>query len=322
MTRLPCGRILEMTARVLLVLVTISLFILGAFAAPTQAVEAGLRAAVVRLEAGVDPTSGGPALVRALAARKRPTPYERELLRRLKVGAVGTGFFVNSDGCLVTNAHVVLSGVRYRKLRLSQTEWDSLRLVLLAYRDLWVTVGEGSEARDYLARPVAISEDLDLAILKVGLPPGEAAGFAFLPMARSSALRVDDQVLSLGFPEYEFRSSRGHILSLIQGKTAHEDMQLVQSTDPETGETITTVSGVSPGPVLRFQHNAPTGHGSSGGPLLNADGQVIGVAYALLSETDPEGNTELRSDLNLGLASDMLMRLLKENRVAFTEVRP
>jgi hypothetical protein len=49
---------------------------------------------------------------------------------------------------------------------------------------------------------------------------------------------------------------------------------------------------------------------------------VIGVAYALLSETDPEGNTELRTDLNLGICSDVLIRLLKENSVAFTEVKP
>lgn len=280
------------------------------------------RAAVVRVEAAIDPTSGGPELMRELYSRSRLTPYERELLRRLKVGAVGTGFFVNRDGYLVTNAHVVLSGVRYRKLPLTSDEWDSIRRLLLTYRDLWITVGEGEEARDYLATPVVIAEELDLALLKLNLPPRATAAFSFLPLARSTTLRLDDTVLSLGFPEYEFRFTRGRVLSLIHGQTVHEEMQLVQSADPETGEKITTVSGTSLGPLTRFQHNAVTGHGSSGGPLLNSAGQVIGVAYALLSETAPDGNTELRTDLNLGICSDVLIRLLQENSVPFTEATP
>ena len=322
MTRFGCGRIVEMSSRLRLVSVSLAVSALVAGAACAESVAPVLRAAVVRVEAAVDPISGGPALQQELASRKNLTPYERELLRRLKVGAVGTGFFVTRDGYLVTNAHVVLTGVRYRNLHLAQAEWDSIRELLLAYRDLWVTVGEGEAARDYLATPVVMAEDLDLAILRVSVPPGETASFSFLPLLSSRALRVDDAVLSLGFPEYGFQFSRGRILSLIHGKTVHEEMQLVQSTDPETGKVITTVSGTSPGPVMRFQHNARTGHGSSGGPLLNTEGQVIGVAYALLSETDPEGNTELRTDLNLGLASEVLMRLLKEHSVAFTEVKP
>ncbi len=298
------------------------LLALSALPARADSVAPALRAAVVRVEAAVDQASGGPALMHELSEREKLTPYERELLRRLKVGAVGTGFFVNSQGYLVTNAHVVLGGVRYRNLHLAPEEWDSIRVLLTTYRDLWVTVGEGEEQRDYLATSVAIAEDLDLAVLKVSLPPGETAALSSLPLAHSGTLRVDDAVLSLGFPEYEFRFSRGRVLSLIYGKTVHEEMQLVQRTDPDTGQTITTVSGTSNGPLMRFQHNAHTGHGSSGGPLLNARDEVVGIAYALLSETDPEGNTELRTDLNLGIASDVLIRLLKENRVPFTEVSP
>ncbi len=52
-----------------------------------------------------------------------------------------------------------------------------------------------------------------------------------------------------------------------------------------------------------------------------AVGRVVGVAYALLSETAPDGNTALRTDLNLGIASDVLIQLLKRNNVSFTEAR-
>jgi len=277
------------------------------------------RAAVVRVEVAVDPACGGTSLMRDLATRDHLSTYEKELLRRLKVGAVGTGFFVNRDGYVITNAHVVLSGVRYRNLKFAPSEWDSLSTTLCTYRQVWVTVGEGSNSRDYLAAPVAVAENLDLALLKVAMPPATEAAFSPLSIASSRRLSVGDPVTSLGFPNYEFQDSSGRVLSLIQGRQVHEEMQLTERTDPATHRKVTTVSGTSDGPVMRFQHDAPTGHGSSGGPLLDGDGHVVGVAYALLAETAPDGNPEARTDLNLGIASDVLIRFLKENHVTYTE---
>ncbi len=287
--------------------------------APAAELDPSVRAAVVRVEVAVDPASSGPALMRELAAEAHPSAFSRELLRRLRTGAVGTGFFVNSDGYLVTNAHVILSGVRYRNLKFTQNEWDSLRTTLVTFRDIWITVGEGEEARDYLATPVAIAESCDLALLKVQLPPNSSPAFRCLPISRSAGLHVGDFICSLGFPNYAFQESQGRILSLIQGRQVHEEMQLVERVDPATQRKIVTVSGTNGGPIMRLQHDAPTGHGSSGGPLLNDRGCLIGVAYALLSETAPDGNTSLRTDLNLGIASDVLVQLLKQNNVRFTE---
>ena len=300
------------------------LLLLGAsgVSARAQTVDPAWRAAVVRVEASVDPTSGGPDLLRELSSPRVLTPFEGELLRRLRMGAVGTGFFITKSGYLVTNAHVVLSGVRYRKLRFTDDQWDTMAALLTTFRSLWVTVGEGKGARDYLATPVVVSEDFDLAILKVQLPPRQTGDFAFLPLAKSSAVKVGDAVSTLGFPHYEFQFSKGRVLALVYGHKVHEEMQLVQSVDPVTGEKVTTVSGQAGGPLMRFQHNAPTGHGSSGGPLLDPQGRVIGVAYALLSETSAEGSTSMRTDLNLGIVSDVLARLLRQNGLPFTEAAP
>jgi S1-C subfamily serine protease len=142
----------------------------------------------------------------------------------VRMGAVGTGFFIDSSGYVVTNSHVILSGVRYRDLRFAGAEWESMRRLLITVRDIWITVGEGEEQRDYLAEPVLIAEDMDLAVLRVAAPPGQPAAFTPLPLARSEGLRVGDAVLSLGFPDDEFQASRGRVLSLIQGYQVNEEM--------------------------------------------------------------------------------------------------
>ncbi len=165
-------------------------------------------------------------------------------------------------------------------------------------------------------------EDLDLALLKVQTPPNCAANFTFFPILNSDLVHVGDAISSLGFPNYEFQDSHGHVLSLIQGKEVHEEMQLVESIDPTTHRPVLRVSGTNEGPVMRLQHDAPTGHGTSGGPLLDGKGHVIGVAYALLAETDPEGGASQRTDLNLGIASRVLIQFLKQNHVSFTEATP
>ena len=287
---------------------------------PRRPIAHNLRTAVVSVEAAIDPISLGRELAAELAAQEYWTRYETEIARRLRMGSTGTGFLVNSRGDLVTTAHVVLSGVRYRGLQFTQAQWDSMTLLLTAIRDIWVTIGEGEEARAYLAVPVAVAEDLDLAVLRVCVPPGDEAEFTPLPIGRSDALRIGDYVLGLGFPDDGFRDSPGEILSLIQGTQVHEEMQIVRRREPETGRETVSVSGTSPGPLVRFQHSAPTGHGSSGGPLLDRGGNVVGVAYALQSSRRPEIQDDFAPEgLNLAIASDVLKRFLVMNAIPFTE---
>jgi S1-C subfamily serine protease len=277
------------------------------------------RQAVVRIELALDRFSFGPELAAQLAAGQPWSQYEAELARRLRVGSMGTGFFVNPEGDLVTNAHVLLSGVRYRGLPFTQAQWDSLTRLLSSIRQAWVTVGEGESERSYVAVPLAIAEDLDLAVLRVSRPPGDQTSFAFLTLASSDALRVGQSITALGFPAEEFQASGGEILSLIQGSQVHEEMRLVRRASPEAGQPPVTVSGTTAGPILRLQHSAPTGHGSSGGPLLNDQGQVIGVAYALLTDRTRPGQQPDAANLNLAIASNVLKRFLREHAIAFTE---
>ncbi len=283
----------------------------------------GLRAAVVRVEAALDPASAGPALAADLAARQPWTPYEAEIARRLRIGSTGTGFFVNGRGDLVTNAHVLLSGVRYGGLHFTQAEWDSMARLLEVIRDIWVTVGEGERERSYLALPIAIDEDLDLAVLRLSRPPGDGTAFPYLRLGDSNALSIGQPVRAAGFPENGFEESSGRILSLIRGGAVHEPMQLVRRVDPDTGEETITVSGTTPGPIGRLQHSAPVGHGSSGCPIVDARGRVVGVGYALLSDRRPGAGEEPGvAGLNLAIASNVLRRFLTRHSVRFEEAVP
>lgn len=301
---------------------TIVLLAALAAAAPRLAAEAAPRSAVVRVEAALNPFSAGPSLAAELGARPGWTPYEQELARRLRVGSTGTGFFVNSRGDLVTNAHVVLGGVRYPGLRFTHTQWDSMERLLLAIRDLWITVQVGEEERAYLARPVAVAEDLDLAVLRVLRPPGDETEFAFLPIGDSAAVSLGDHIHALGYLDDSYSATPGVILSLVRGGRVHEEMQIVRDVDPVTGQTRVTVSGLTEGPVLRLQHSAQTGPGSSGGPLVDARGRVIGLCYALLAQRGPTAEADpAHASLHLAIASNVLRMFLRRHAIPFTEAK-
>jgi S1-C subfamily serine protease len=290
------------------------------FGGVAGAAKTPLRQAVVSIEIDTDIFSLGPALSAELKARQPLTPYEGELARRIRLGSTGTGFFVNADGDLVTNAHVFLSGVRYRTLPFTQNQWESMARLLSTLRDAWITVGDGDSARTYAANPVALDENLDLAVLRIARPPGDQAVFTALPIGASHSLRVGQAVTALGFPENGFQASAGAVISLIHGAHVHEEMRLVRPSSSTSGQPAVTVSGSSQGPVVRLQHSAPTGHGSSGGPLLDATNRVIGVCYASLVDRSQPGSEEI--GLNLAIASDVLKRFLKEHAIPFTEAAP
>ena len=288
---------------------------------PPPQIDPCVRSAVVRIEVTADPISFAPDLSAELAARQPWTPYEAEIAHRLRVLSRGTGFFVNGDGFLVTSAHVVLTGTRRRARNFTHSQWDSLSRLQSVLRDVWVTVGEGDATRSYLASPVIIDESLDLAVLRVDLPPGAQTRFKPLAIASSGTIGVGQPVRALGFPEEDFEATSGEILSLIHGARVHDDLLTVCRVDPDTGEETITVSGTSAGPLARLHHSAPTGHGSSGGPVLDSRNRVLGVAYAILSESAPTTENS-RNDLNLAIAANVLKQFLRSHAISFTEAAP
>ena len=297
-----------------------SLFLLTSTLAATEGGADSARSAVVWLEVACDPLSIGQELAAELSAKEHRTPYESELYARLSNGSMGTGFMVNDRGDVVTNAHVVLSGVRDQRLHFTYAEWDSMERLLIVARDVWVTVGAGEEERSYLAHPVAVEEGLDLAVLRLSRPPDDEAAMPYLSVGSSDGLSAGDDVRALGFGDGVYQDKPGSVLSLIRGSTVHGPVQLERRVDSETGSETIVVRGTSPGFVGRFQHSASLGHGSSGGPVIDSAGRVVGVSYALLTSNPPMAKDDPRlAGLNLAIGSEVLKQFLRRYSIPFTE---
>jgi len=159
----------------------------------------------------------------------------------------GTGFIVAAadDGALVvTNRHVV------------EQDPDSVYVVL----DFWDwRMGGGTKIK---AEVVAPWEDLDLVILVTeSAPEGRVA----LPLMASDRVRVAQEVYALGFPGV--------------ADSATDDGALLPSTIDDISVTRGVVSKLNAtiNGAAAFQMDATINHGNSGGPLITADGYVIGI---------------------------------------------
>jgi putative serine protease PepD len=141
----------------------------------------------------------------------------------------GTGFLVDSNGTMVTNAHVVGDNKQVQ-VRFKDSG---------AYHD---------------AQVLSVDASTDLAALKID--PSDAQGIRPLELADSDNVQVGDSAIAIGYP-----------LGLDQTATAGIVSGLDRSIDSPNGFSIDKV----------IQTDAPVNPGNSGGPLLNAKGQVIGV---------------------------------------------
>lgn len=108
-----------------------------------------------------------------------------------------------------------------------------------------------SDGKRFPAQVVRFDKRKDLALLKI-----EAANLPVLPLGISRPVRVLDSIVAVGFP---YADRVGLELSAYDGKV---------NSIRESGET----------PLI--QMDASVNQGSSGGPVLNDHGQVIGVTVS------------------------------------------
>ncbi len=152
----------------------------------------------------------------------------------------GTGFVINREGYVVTNFHVIQ--------RHEESGWR-----------LFIADGGLDPEHRRNATVVEVFRGEDLAILQVsGLnrPPVEFAEDADDQPAKGRS------VFAIGFP------GAGDRLGPVTEA----------SFTPGTVSRLFPGSWFNEGPAIRIiQHTAPTNPGNSGGPLVNACGQVVGV---------------------------------------------
>jgi serine protease Do len=120
-------------------------------------------------------------------------------------------------------------------------------------REIQVTMAEGQR---YVATLAARDLETDLAVIKVNLPQKAAA----IPLGTSSDLMVGESVIAIGNAfGYEHTATQGIISALHRA---------VQISDAQFYDDLIQVdSAINPG--------------NSGGPLLNIDGELIGINVAV-----------------------------------------
>ena len=139
---------------------------------------------------------------------------------------------------------------------------------------------------EYQSRLVARDPDVDLALLSI-----EATGLTFLKPAASSP-RVGEMVFAFGHPWGQRNTvTRGIISALVTAQNRR-------------GEKL---------PVVRS--DAPLAPGNSGGPLVNARGEVVGINAMIVG-----GDQSV--SIAASVASEFVKKALKDNSFVRKKVEP
>lgn len=158
--------------------------------------------------------------------------------------SIGSGVIIDSDGYILTNAHVIRGAHRVQVNIPAVANDESPDQSLISQR-----------GRTVEARIIGLDSQIDLALLKV-----EVQGLRALALSDYGRLRQGDVVFAFGSPE-------GMQDSVTMGVVSAAARQ----PDPDS-------------PMVYIQSDAPINPGSSGGPLVNVDGELVGINTFILTE--------------------------------------
>ena len=164
-------------------------------------------------------------------------------------GAQGSGFVVRRDGTILTNAHVITNA----------GEAGAGAKVQPASR-LYVEFADHDRVA---ARIVGWDVFDDVGVIRVS---PSAHRLVPLPLGRSAAVVVGEPVAAIGSP-------LGNQDSLAVGVVS------------AVGRSIAALTAARFELVDAIQTDAPIAHGSSGGPLLDAAGRVIGITAQIRNDS-------------------------------------
>lgn len=184
--------------------------------------------------------------------------------------AAGTGIIIASSGIIITNRHVVPSGTT----------------------NVSVTLSDGTELKDVtVIGRTADSDSLDVAFLKIN----NADGHKLVPAAigDSSKVQVGDDVVAIGNALGQFQNTVTAGIISGYGRS-------VQAGDP-SGATSATENLDD-----LFQTDAAINQGNSGGPLVNLNGQVIGLNTATAT-----GSQNISFAIPINDVSGLIAQVLK-----------
>lgn len=149
-----------------------------------------------------------------------------------------------------------------------------------------------SDNERFKATVVGVDPSTDTAVLQVHV---KSRALKSLPLGNSDAVRVGDQVIAIGNPFGLDRSVTAGIVSAVE-------------------RTISAPNQLSISHVI--QTDAALNHGNSGGPLLNAEGDVIGVnAQIETGGGQSQGNVGIGFAIPINTVKDVVAELIKNGKV-------
>jgi S1-C subfamily serine protease len=172
----------------------------------------------------------------------------------------GTGFFITADGHILTNNHVV-------------SDWIDVPI-----RDDWVAVEVNvitikvvlrprtPQEKVLIAKVVGLDPQRDLALLKASQPNPD-----YLELRPDTTVGLLEEVFVLGFPfgEALILDDRGW----VSREGGFPEVSI-------NSGRVTSLRRDDSGRVVALQTDAAINPGNSGGPMINSDGELVGVVYA------------------------------------------
>jgi serine protease Do len=189
-------------------------------------------------------------------------------------GSTGTGIVFTSDGYIITNAHVITTEVQTYVNNGSNSS-DPFSNFFGNFYNQYQTQTEVKQAdkvtitlsddTEYEAEIVGSDSNTDLAVLKI-----KATGLTAAEIGDSTALRMGDKAITLGYPLGLGLSASDGIISGLNKEMTVE----------VAGGTAT---------MTLVQTDAAINAGNSGGPLINDKGQVVGITSSKIASSSVDG---------------------------------
>jgi S1-C subfamily serine protease len=192
--------------------------------------------------------------------------------------AGGSGFVVSDDGVILTNAHVVTDSAENTVAPENVSQADAVYVRF-------------SDQQQVEADIVGYDLFADVAVLRI---TGGGVSLTPLPLGDSDGVVVGEPVAAIGSPFFEAGSLSVGVVSAVN-----------RSLESGTGFGI-------PGAI---QTDAAINHGNSGGPLFNADGEVIGINAQI--RTTGGGGEGVGFAIPIELAKRSMNQLLEDGRVSY-----
>ena len=162
-----------------------------------------------------------------------------------KERTIGSGVIVDSEGYIVTNAHVVKGAEKIQVI-----------VPLPSVSEQTPNTIQASGEQTYDARIIGVARQLDLAVIKI-----EAHKLSALPIRKALLPRQGELVFAFGSPEGLRNSVTMGVVSAV-----------ARQPDPDS-------------PLVYVQTDTPINPGNSGGPLVDADGELVGINTFILSRS-------------------------------------